>query len=305
MYPLGVMLSAGLKNILPYTKDNTHTKFRDIIQYLRTFKSEEEYPFPYYYSEFIGETVHYCTLRDMETMDKSNLKPIQFFSTASNYTGSRKRYIGKFGKWFKTVADWCKIELTPQELNEIAVAFSAVHAPITIETVEGEAIRHWYLETNAVKQGSLGNSCMRYIYCQKYLDIYVDHCKMVIAKQGDDTKIVGRVLIWKDKYYDRIYSIAPNVEVAILNYLIENGKQCIREHCVDIPLELDDYEYYPYMDNMNAYCEDSKRLSNYIDDYTHEFNNTDGSYHTVDADDDDCDDDDDYIEDEDLVNYAD
>lgn len=61
--------------------------------------------------------------------------------------------------------------------------------------VEGEDIRKYYNCENNNPGGTLENSCMRYDECQKYLDIYVDHAKMLVLLNRVTDKISGRAIV--------------------------------------------------------------------------------------------------------------
>ncbi len=134
-----------------------------------------------------------------------------------------------------------------------------------MELVKGEDIRKWYLESNySERKGQLGNSCMRYEKCQKYLDIYVKNpevCSLLVMYSDQNkTKICGRALIWKttDNIHvmDRIYTVNDyDIEVfrkyAVSKEFIDTSKAF---KVKKIQLKKDQvYDYYPYMDNFYIY----------------------------------------------------
>ena len=96
---------------------------------------------------------------------------------------------------------------------------------------------YYYLKDNYIEvEGDLGNSCMRYIYCQSYFDIYIknpDVCKMLVYVD-EDNKVWGRALIWtidtcdEDKitsrtYMDRIYGINDSIKVLFKGRSVKEG----------------------------------------------------------------------------------
>ena len=155
-------------------------------------------------------------------------------------------------------------QVDPVKLNKFVDSFKAQFdfrkdKSSGIEIVEGEEIRKWYLEDNYYSpKYTLNNSCMRYEFCQKYLDIYVKNSqvKLAILKSPDDkNKIIGRALIWKldngETYLDRPY--ANNDED--VNLFKQWGKSKgwkVSGTYEDKSVKLDscDFSYYPYMDTL-------------------------------------------------------
>jgi hypothetical protein len=172
-----------------------------------------------------------------------------------------------------------------------------------IRVVEKEDIRSWYLEdayntktNNGV--GTLGKSCMRYVQCQEYLDIYVENpdvCKMIIMTEEElgDEVLVSRALLWKTEeegwYLDRIYYTDASERILIHDFAKKNFNI---KYSYDFPptvprltIKLSgnkDYEYYPYMDSFPYYYSLDGILYNWEarvaeKKYLYNIQNTDGS----------------------------
>jgi len=172
------------------------------------------------------------------------------------------------------------------------------------EIVEGEDIRKWYLEDNYYKiAGTLGNSCMRYCECQKYMDIYVDNAKMLISTK--DGLLTGRAIVWElpngVTLLDRIYTCMDYLENCFIDYAKEN-KWWIREYnsllstgdtqgwktpdddynettyqriVLDIKKH---YNYFPYVDSFRYYDENHRICTQPSSEFYGELDSTDGSY---------------------------
>lgn len=140
--------------------------------------------------------------------------------------------------------------------------------------VEGEDIRKYYNCANNNPGGTLENSCMRYDECQKYLDIYVDHAKMLVLLNKATDKISGRAIIWQidDRtFMDRVYYTQDHMLNLFINYakehkwyyreynsLLDTGDfQCWygpndnyqNPNTLYLKINIGYYNYYPYMDS--------------------------------------------------------
>lgn len=166
---------------------------------------------------------------------------------------------------------------------ELAKSFSK------FELVEGEDIRHFYLENNYENsnQGDMNSSCMRYKNTQKFLDIYVNNpekCKLLILKSDKiPGKIKGRAIVWmgtrkpNDRVYmDRIYTLNIPDQKLYIDYAIEHGwlykaGQVMHDasyidkgqkvySSVAIQLKPKKYDLYPSMDTLQYYTPSTGRL---------------------------------------------
>ena len=137
------------------------------------------------------------------------------------------------------------------------------------EIIEGENIRKYYLESNyCYNKGQLGNSCMRFEKCQKWLDIYTknpDICKLLILKGFDTENIIGRALIWTlndgRKYLDRVYTNLDSDMDFFEEYAKKLGYftsyELINNNHDFIELTINpsnrEFDFYPYMDTFPYY----------------------------------------------------
>jgi len=170
-----------------------------------------------------------------------------------------------------------------KEVEEFVNNFKNINKPSENKflLVKGEDIRKYYLVSNYEQEaGDLGNSCMRYDKCQKYLDIYVKNPEIVslLVYVTEEDKVLGRALVWKlndhksrdiedaEIFMDRIYGKDDSVTQLFRDYSDKqgwsrrtySGYSQVRnvtykgeEHSyVDIRIKLDNsnFNYYPYMD---------------------------------------------------------
>ena len=98
---------------------------------------------------------------------------------------------------------------------------------------------------------------MKKEYCQDYLDIYVENSEIVklaiLKSQWDDTKIIGRALIWKldngKTFLDRPYANEDKLILAFKKWAKKKGWEVYGgyEHR-NVKLKKWKFELYPYMD---------------------------------------------------------
>jgi hypothetical protein len=216
------------------------------------------------------------------TRDNPDLEETLPYNIRNKKSGSefwnKARTEIKIGRWVTRIfTEVHKTDLPASKIEEFVNLYKSIIDGSDVdnfELVEGEDIRKWYLEKNyESRKGELGNSCMRHMSCQPYLDIYVknpDVCKLLILRsKSDPDKIIGRALIWKlenGKYYmDRIYTINNSDQILYENWV--NSKKMARYADYDndiMSIQLGDFEYktYPYMDTFSVYSRVEKKLSN-------------------------------------------
>lgn len=202
---------------------------------------------------------------------------------------SKKGNIAKIGRSVRQILSTNNIEFTDKQIEDFVNRYKTAHdekykeEDDSIKVVKGEDIRKWYLQSNYAEiAGTLGNSCMRYVECQDFLNIYVDNpdvCNMVVYL-NEDGKLLGRAIIWKLKekvnsaeyYLDRIYTRHDSDGEKILHW-VEKKYGMIYSHFEG---NKDEYKYivqlnkwkyfeYPYMDSLYYITRDGI-LSNKIDD---------------------------------------
>lgn len=187
---------------------------------------------------------------------------------------------------------------TDKEVEEFVNLFKKVDSIDNFEIVYGEDIIKWYLVENYTSEsGELGNSCMRHRRCSSYLKIYSENpeiCRMLILKNDEGDKILGRALIWRintifgkdsegknvEYLLDRIYAINDATKLLFQNYADKNGwlkrttsryNDCkdftlgdVDYHDVTIEIELDKskFDSYPYMDTFKRLIKERGVLIN-------------------------------------------
>jgi hypothetical protein len=157
------------------------------------------------------------------------------------------------------------------------------------QSVKEQEIGYWYNSRNyAVRQGSLGSSCMSSVNTD-YFDIYMsnpDVCELVILKsEEDDSLIVGRALLWTlsdgKKFMDRIYTIKDSDVQLFRDWAKENGwytKQYnsssdsgratapdgsnVDLGTITVNIKTGMYDAYPYLDTLKYFIPKDGTLSN-------------------------------------------
>ena len=99
--------------------------------------------------------------------------------------------------------------------------FLAQNTESRLELVEGKTIKDLYLwsaATTKKRVPALSSSCMRYDWCQPFLDLYANNpkqCKMLV-KLDDQNDVEARALVWYtdsgDVLMDRVYGDNNDVE---------------------------------------------------------------------------------------------
>jgi hypothetical protein len=232
--------------------------------------------------------VNYISLSTQDNKRISYLTPdrIKALSEDEYWTSSR-RYHAKPGSFISKVFK----NIPPKEVEKFSLLFKAEveKPPFTFEVVSGQRIKDlYYWESYASDRGPLGISCMKHEQCQKYLDIYADNKEVsMIAMFNDDGKLLGRALIWSFESYklmDRIYTICDEEyssyfkKWAVKNDILHKKEQNwfntiffeqFGQKQVELKLELklqnNSYDYYPYMDTFK-FIDDYGTLYNYQPD---------------------------------------
>ena len=213
------------------------------------------------------------------------------------------------GRFVRRILDKAGEKVSDKDLEEFVNKYKSLiqirkEAFTRFKIVSGEEIRGFYSSDNYENMdGTLGNSCMRYEKCQKFLDIYVGNSEqvkmIVLMNRKDGTSITGRALLWTDnlgrKIMDRIYTNNSADETLFKEYAIKNeflykerqdsnedtklllNGKVVDEQKVIIELPSFDYNYYPYMDTFKNYNPSTGKLSNSNDgSYDYNLEETDG-----------------------------
>ena len=249
------------------------TDKNDMISYVQTSRFYREYP-------------------DTDLEKFKDVKGNKF------WTSGRTPNYG-IGRWVRHIFN--DVRQTPiknEDLESFVNAYKSTYDKMNkgsekFELVKGEDIRYWYLEDRYEEvKGQLGNSCMRYQRCQKYLDIYVENpesCSLLILKGNTPDKIIGRALIWTihdgpgvagREFMDRVYMINDSDKLLFEAYAKEHNIFRSQTYTYKIKVKEGRYNYYPYMDTFTCYDYEKGILTSGVDGYSEdilELQNTDGT----------------------------
>jgi hypothetical protein len=210
----------------------------------------------------------------VETLYRSNRNPIRIGRLVNSLLNS----IGK--------------KVTSQDIENFSNAYKSAFdiyndAFTRFDIVSGYDISKWYLkdryDTN--DNSTLGQSCMKYDYCQDYFGIYTDNSdvvKLVILYSELNSKVVdgkfksdfikGRALLWKtnqgDMFMDRIYTTNDSDVELFKRFSEKNDWWCkkmqnssnwfqverkgvTKEPTYTVDLKWAIQEYYPYVDTLS------------------------------------------------------
>ena len=183
-------------------------------------------------------------------------------------------------------------KLTPAQITHLCEKYKSVllEGSGKFNVIEGDAIKDAYYRINYVpNHGTLSNSCMRYMKCQKYnyFQIYADHAKMLIMTPKRGKRILGRAILWKynDIYLmDRVYSAESYIEYQFYAYARKMGWGVLKRNSyvtdsytqqwllstdnytqpvsINLQIKLDkDYDYFPFVDSVCYLNKDKTVLS--------------------------------------------
>ncbi len=204
----------------------------------------------------------------------------------------------KTGRLIKKLLQINNFKVSDKEIQDFVNQYKSIFSIIKDEfrnfkIVQGEEIRHHYLETNYDKDfGTLGKSCMKYKKCQEFFDIYTNNSqvKMLVLINPLNNKTTGRALLWsaylkntseKITFMDRVYTNNDSDLLQFLEYaksndwyfkedqtcgeyfgLSSNNDSVITRAELIVELDESDFDYYPYIDSLKYLCVSSKKLSN-------------------------------------------
>jgi len=211
-------------------------------------------------------------------MLQGSVRGVMFEKTGENleeeFWNPNKRYHSSIGKIIRRIITDFENKFTFKDLESFVSLYKLESfkecgelGDLIFEEVSGEKIKWAYHENNYYQQsGELGSSCMRYSYCQPYLDIYVanpDKISLALLLKKD--RVAARSLIWNisesERWHDRIYAIDENTKIAMKSRL-EAYHDCYNKgKDMFIPLKYTDFDTYPYMDTFK-YLDTGKGLSN-------------------------------------------
>lgn len=206
------------------------------------------------------------------------------------------------------------IKTKAQQLEDFVNKYKSLRKPGEFELVSGDDIVKYYnQDMYESTEGTLGNSCMKYDKCGRFVKFYAvnsDVVSLLIMKSRDDSEqIIGRALVWnldipEDRMFmDRIYTKNQFDEESFKEYAKEKGwlykynqNMDEDEYIVDpttgekerillvvTSMENSPTELYPYLDTLKYYDYTDYVLSNqedYIDNDYYKLEGTQGSDYT-------------------------
>jgi hypothetical protein len=268
-------LKHRISSVLQNEKDEFKKDFEDIF-YIDLDEEDKEY------RNYFG--IARDNYNKISFLDKKKIVNLNY----SDYWNPDKRIMSNVGRIIKqllpNVSDKNLERFVQLYTNQNKQCYDCVDTSI-IKIVEGEDIRHWYLEKqyssyNIQTEGNNSNlweSCMRHYSFQDYLDIYCKNIGIISMAiiTTDTPKLKARCLLWKKDdvtYYDRIYAINNEVNLLMQNCLEKLGfinissKNIIKPSIIkNIDIRLNygehDLEYFPYADTF--YSLEGRIVSNY------------------------------------------
>ena len=206
---------------------------------------------------------------------------------SEDFFEERNIMICKIGKYLKFAYD----KLTPAQITKISEKYrSLVEEPRPFKIIENDDIKWAYWTKNYFNHiGTLSNSCMRYIKCQRrnYFQIYADNAKMLVMTPKRGKRIIGRAILWpyKDTYLmDRVYTTENYVTEQFFSYAKSQGFGILCQNLfvrppfsqgwllpdddyktprdLDIKISLNkEYDAYPFLDSFCYLSFDRQTLS--------------------------------------------
>ncbi|MGL5717068.1 MAG: hypothetical protein ACRCX2_28890, partial [Paraclostridium sp.] len=162
---------------------------------------------------------------------------------------------------------------TDEEMDSVIMLYGK--STLTVEVLEGEAVKHVFKKKENSTSGSIGQSCMLG-KSQSYFDIYAENARVAIVRD-DNGLIVLRALIWelyseslkkKITFLDRIYSKSDSMVPMLINWAMKQGWYSLKTqgHSMremvspkgesvkfgdyHVRLKSASYDAYPYIDTL-------------------------------------------------------
>jgi len=273
------LLSKEFTDIKP---DTTFLKLEDdgYISYIRLKEAEK----------LMDPKWRFKSFDDLDVQELNDISD----SRIGIFSGDKRNKI-KIGRLINSIFPQ---KYSPKEIEEFT---NIIKSNIQMDTekfelVDGDEISFWYNGNNYLNlSGTLGSSCMRYERCSDYFDIYTKNpevCKLLILKNIETDKIIGRSLIWKIKIMsdqgsdlgieylmDRIYYNNDIIVDKFRNYAISKNWACKTHNNfssnnnitykntsyyvnMKVQLKEEKYEKFPYMDTFKGFNKENFYLEN-------------------------------------------
>lgn len=123
------------------------------------------------------------------------------------YTSNKSNTI-KVGRFVKKLLELNDILVNEVDVEEFVTSFYAgfsLEKDFELKIVKGEEIKRLYNESNYYKNtGTLGNSCMRYYYCNSLFNLYSqnEEVSMLVLMHKKSGKITGRAILWEKTLFE-------------------------------------------------------------------------------------------------------
>lgn len=207
--------------------------------------------------------------------------------------------VGRFARAFLTLpeveSELGNITFTDKDYEDFVNLYKSLSDKNEnrFEIVRGKSIKKYYLENiHAYREkGQLGNSCMRYMSCQEYLNFYSKNKKAcnLLVYLNPNGELLGRALIWKLKkspcsakyFMDRIYTASDSDILKFQRYADEQGWMYKLKQSSDninsyffkykgtpiigkvvVDLEKSNFDSYPFLDTLAFLNKKEKYITN-------------------------------------------
>jgi hypothetical protein len=206
--------------------------------------------------------------------------------------GKKNWTISKAGKCISKIIKDNYLTSSAREIELFVNSFKArmFLSNCKFEVVSGKDIKKYYHYSTYMPGGTLNQSCMKGDGCQKFFKLYTkneDAVKLVLLKENNSDKILGRAILWKNAlingektdFLDRIYYTNDFYINIFIQYAIKNKIAYKRDQSNNtespvilkgneinnpkIVVKLDDvkFEQMPYLDTL-AYVWKNNYISN-------------------------------------------
>jgi hypothetical protein len=252
-------------------------KFMDpgnIVSILLHIENKSEYLDKYTLIDISEDKNDYLTFIQVNRILRNS--DIEGISLSKEIIDSGKNYLSNYrtevglGRWVSRVMlEVYDKQMLPSQVSRLVDFYRSVYdekydEESLFEIVKGEDIKKWYNENNYDKKvGQLGNSCMRYEWCEDFFDIYVENpevCSLLLMYNQAKSKIIARSLLWKltngKIYQDRIYSNYDSDMFKVKNWAVGKGYLVYEKYentILEVKVKPKKYENYPYMDTFVCY----------------------------------------------------
>ena len=202
---------------LNYIKENINARQEDIFNLVDTLLPNDN--ISKIIDKYKDELTNYSYV---DTVGKFSLLELK---------GSIK-YINKYDKELRNGGLVTKIykNIPPREIENFSNLFRAFadEKEFDFQIVKGsDIIKYYHQDSYVTHSGSLGNSCMKYDRCSKFLELYNDNDVVsMLVMMNSEGGLIGRALLWEfdgNKVMDRIYSVYDYEVLSFKKWATDNN----------------------------------------------------------------------------------